>query len=455
MLKKNEEYVVDIVDNGYLGEGIAKIDGITVFIDQAIKGEKIRIKIIKVMTNFSYGKIVEILKKSKYRRDEDCSTYRRCGGCSLRHIEYSETLNIKKQIVENCIYKALKKEIKVEETLGMKSPMYYRNKLQYPVGLNGKNEPIMGVYSDRTHDVIETSKCLIQNEIAQEIANDIFEFIKLNKISVYNERTLRGTVRHIIVRIGIKTNEVLVTIVINDKSLKNEKELADMLTNRYKNVKTIIKNVNSENTNVILGKSEEIIYGEGYIYDVLGEYKFKISAKSFYQVNPVQTEVLYNIAIDHIRDKENNVAIDLYCGIGTIGIFASKYFKKVYGIENVSEAIEDAKENAIINDIKNIEFLHGDVEETLPELLKKEKIKPDVIFVDPPRKGLDNVTIAKLLEIKPKQIIYISCNPATLARDLEKLEEKYIIGKVQPVDMFPYTKHIETVSLLTLLTGEK
>ena len=456
MLKKNEEYIVEIIDNGYQGEGIAKIDGITVFIDQAIKGEKIKIKIIKVSTNFCYGKILEILEEAKERVEPDCKTYKKCGGCSLRHIEYAKTLDIKKDIVQNCLYKTLKKEIKVEETIGMKNPLYYRNKLQYPVGLNEEGNPVMGVYSSRTHDVVETKECFIQNKTCQEIANDIFGFIEKNKISVYNEKTLKGTVRHIIVRIGMKTNEVLVTIVVSDNNFKKEKELVELLTSKYKEIKSIVKNINSENTNVILGEKDETIYGDGYIYDVLGNYKFKISAKSFYQTNPIQTEVLYNTAVKQIKTKgKEKIAIDLYSGIGTIGIFASSYFKKVYGVEIVEEAIEDARENAKINDIKNIEFIQGDVENTLPEILEKEKIEPDVIFVDPPRKGLDNNTITKLLEIKPKQIIYISCNPATLARDLSKLEEVYEIKKVQPVDMFPYTKHIETVSMIILHTEEE
>lgn len=292
----------------------------------------------------------------------------------------------------------------------------------------------------RTHDVIETKECFIQNKLCQEIAKDIFEFIKLNNISVYNEKSLKGTVRHIIVRIGIKTNEVLVTIVLNDNNFKKEKELLEDLTNKYKEIKAIVKNINNENTNVILGKKEEIIYGDGYISDILGDYKFKISSKSFYQVNPVQTEKLYSTAINEVKDKENNIALDLYCGIGTIGIYASKYFKKIYGIEIVKEAIEDANENAKINGVNNIEFIHGDVEVTLKETLKKENVNPDIVFVDPPRKGLDNNTINTLLEIEPKEIIYISCNPSTLARDIQKLEKKYSTRKVQPVDMFPYTR---------------
>lgn len=473
MLKKNEEYVTDIIDNGFQGEGIAKIEGMTVFIDKAIKGEKVKIKILKVQTNFAYGKIIENLKKSEARVDkEDCATYKRCGGCNLRHIKYEETLNIKKATIENCLYKALKRDIKVNDVIGMKNPLYYRNKLQYPVGINKDQKSIMGIYSSRTHDIISAEECFIQNKECQYIANDIFKFIKENDIEAYNEKTLKGTVRHIIVRIGVKTDEVLVTLVLNDNNFKKEKELVDFLTKKHKNIKSIVKNFNTKSTNVILGEKTEVIYGDGYIYDILGDYKFKISPLSFYQVNPVQTEILYNTAINFVGADDSamhvpsvthefaqladvcplnsNIALDLYCGIGTIGIFASKYFKKVYGIEIVEQAIEDAKYNAKINNIDNIEFFAGDVEKILPQIIEKDNIKPNIVFVDPPRKGLDKKTVQVLQNLKPSKIIYISCNPATLARDIAMLDENYNIGEVQPVDMFPYTSHVEAVCELKL-----
>lgn len=458
MIKKNEEYIVDIIDNGFQGEGIAKIEGITVFIDQAIKGEKIKIKILKVQKNFAYGKIIEFIEKSNTRVEPDCSTYNKCGGCNLRHIEYSKTLKIKKAIVQNCMNKALKREIEINDVIGMENPLHYRNKLQYPLGLDEQNNPVMGVFSARTHNIIPTEKCFIQNEKCQEIAKDIFEFIKQNNVSVYDEKTLKGTIRHIVIRIGIKTNEILVTLVVNDDKLK-DKELVQYITKKHPEIKSIVKNFNTKNTNVILGDKTEVIYGTGYIYDILGEYKFKISPLSFYQVNPVQTEILYNTAMQFagVNDtaNKNNIALDLYCGIGTIGIFAAKYFKKIYGIEIIEEAIKDAKENAKINKIENAEFYAGDVEEVLPKIIEKENIKPNVVFVDPPRKGLDNKTIGALKELKPEKIVYISCNPATLARDLALLDESYEIKEVQPVDMFPFSKHVETVVLLSKLKTKK
>ena len=455
MLEKNQIYQVKIIDDGYQGEGIAKIDNFPIFIQGAIKGEEVKIKILKVQSSFAYGKIIEIIKQVKNRVESECKVYNKCGGCNLRHIDYEYTLKIKKAIVQNCLYKALNKNIEVKDVIGMKKPMFYRNKLQYPIGLNKDKQAVMGVYSNRTHNIVPVSKCYIQNEICNEIANDIFEFINKNNISVYDEVTLKGTVRHIVIRIGVKTNEILVTIVVNDNNLKKDKELVEYITKKYPNIKTIVKNYNTKNTNVILGDRNEIIYGSGYIYDILGEYKFKISPLSFYQVNPIQTEILYNTAIKSIEkkslaDKQIDIALDLYCGIGTIGIFASKYFKKVYGIEKVKQAIDDAKENAKINNVENIEFHVGDVEEILPQILKNINKTPNVVFVDPPRKGLDNKTIDVLKKIQPEKIIYISCNPATLARDLKELEEKYLIKEIQPVDMFPYTSHVECVVAMIL-----
>ena len=451
MLKKNQVYEVDIIDDGFQGEGIAKIENFPIFIQGAIKGEKIEIKIVKVQSSFAYGKILKIIKPSQERIEEDCKHYSKCGGCNLRHIKYDYTLKIKKAIVQNCLYKQFAKEIKVEDIIGMSNPIFYRNKLQYPIGLDSNNNPVMGVYSSRTHNIVSVNNCFIQDEQCSKIANDIFEFIKQNNIAVYNEEELKGTVRHLIIRIGKKTNEVLVTVVVNDDNFNKEKEFVEYITTKYSNIKSIVFNYNNKNTNVILGRRNKVIFGSGFIYDVLGGYKFKISPLSFYQVNPTQTEILYNTAIEFAElDNKKDIALDLYCGIGTIGIFASKFCKKVYGIEIVEQAIEDAKENAKINNVNNIDFYTGDVEKVLPEILEKIEKKPNVVFVDPPRKGLDNKTIDVLKQLEPEKIVYISCNPATLARDLKLLDEKYEIKRIQPVDQFPYTSHIEDVCILRI-----
>lgn len=450
MLTKNQEYIVNIIDNGFQGEGIAKIDGITVFIPKAIKGEKIKIKILKVTNSHAFGKIIEILESSQFRIALDCATYSKCGGCSMRHISYEATVEMKKNAVEVTLGKALGRNIKVSEILKMKNPYNYRNKLQYPIGVDENGKPVMGVFAERSHRIIETKECKIQDFLSQKIANSIYEFILKNNISVYNEEKLKGSLRHIVIRIGKKTNEVMITLVSNTESFGKEKELVEYITKKYPEVKTIVKNINNKNTNVILGKKTKILYGEGYIYDYLGEFKFKISPLSFYQVNPIQTEKLYNKAIEYAELSGNETIFDLYCGIGTIGIFASKNAKKLYGIETIPEAIEDAKNNAKLNNIENAEFFVGDVEKALPEFIKKRNIKPDAVFVDPPRKGCDKTALETIMQIEPNKIIYVSCNPATLGRDLKILEEKYELKKLAICDMFPFSKHVECVTVLQL-----
>ena len=473
---KNKEYIVDIIDNGFEGEGIAKIDGFTIFIPNAIKGEKARILIVKVNKNFAYGKILEVLEASDSRVEEDCDTYVRCGGCNLRHIKYEDTLKMKKAVVENCLYKELKRDVEVNEVLGMDEPKFYRNKLIYPVGTDKNGETIMGVFANRSHNIIEVKECLIQDKLNQEIANTVLEVIKRNNIKPYNEE-LRGgkdialnkrhgdfqssapycessfdcgNIRHIIVRNGKVSNEVMVVLVCNEKAANKvfEDDLVKALTTKYPQVKSIVKNINDKNTNVIMGEKNDVLYGDGYITDVLDGYTFKISPHSFYQVNPVQTVKLYNTAVEKVDLKKADVVWDLYCGIGTISIFLAKYVNKVIGIEIVEAAIEDAKENAKLNDIDNIDFYAGDVEKVLPKILEDKANFPDVIFVDPPRKGLDNNTINLIKSVKPRKVVYISCNPATLARDIALLEEEYELKNVQPVDMFCFTSHVENVAVL-------
>lgn len=449
-VEKNKEYIVDIIDTGFQGEGIAKIDGLTIFIPNAIKGEKLKILIVKVLSSHAFGKIVEIIEKSPYRIESDCTTYKRCGGCSLRHIKYEETLKMKQNAVQSLVNKTLANKIKVNETVGMENPYHYRNKAQYPVGLNKDGKPVIGVFANRTHEIIPINTCFIQNKQTEEIAKYIFEFLVKNNISVYNEKTQKGLVRHIVTKIGIKTNEIMCILVINGKEMPKEKELVEELTNKFKNIKTIVKNINTKNTNVILGNENINLFGDGYITDILGEYKFKISPMSFYQVNPIQAEKLYNLGVESANITKNDVVFDLYCGIGTISLFMSKFAKKVYGVEIVEEAIIAAKENAKINNVDNTEFIAGDVEKVLDELVNVKQIMPDIIMVDPPRRGLDNTSIENIKKVRPKKVVYISCNPATLVRDLAKLEEIYEVKKIKPVDMFPYTSSVECVAVIYL-----
>ena len=440
MVNKNEEYVVNIVDQGIKGEGIAKINGFTIFIPNVLKNEKVKIKILKVMSSHAFGKCLEIIEKSNSRIEKDCETFEKCGGCNLRHINYKDTLVLKKESVINTLRKEIEINFPINDCVGMENPLYYRNKLQYPVrsDVNGKYK--MGVFRERTHEIIETRSCKIQNEESQEIANFIISFLEKEKVPAYSEENQSGYLRHIVIRNAIKTNEIMVTLVINASKMPKEEELTRAIVEKFDKVKTVVKNINTKNTNVILSEKNEILYGKGYIFEILDEYKFKISPLSFFQVNPVQTEKLYKKAVEYANLEGYETIFDLYCGIGTIGIFASKNAKKLYGIETIEDAIKDARENAELNNIKNAEFFVGDVEKKLPSLLQEKDIKADVVFIDPPRKGCDKTALDTLLKIEPKKIVYISCNPATLARDLKILNEKYTIAELTPFDLFPFTR---------------
>lgn len=449
-VEKNKEYIVDIIDNGIGGEGIAKIENFTIFIPNTIRGEKIKILIVKVLSSHAFGKMIEIIKPSPHRTESKCITYKRCGGCSMRHVEYNETLKIKQNVVQNLVNKTLKNKPKVEEMLGMENPYNYRNKAQYPVGIDKDGKPVIGVFANRTHEIIPIQTCYIQNKHSEEIAKYIFNFLVENKITFYNENTQKGLVRHIVTKIGIKTNEIMCIIVINGEKLPKEDELVRKLVNKFGNIKAIIKNINTKNTNVILGNKNINLYGDGYIKDILGGFTFKISPMSFYQVNPVQAEKLYNLGVEFAEISKNDIVFDLYCGIGTISLFMSKFAKEVYGVEIVNEAIVAAKENACINNISNTKFIAGDVEKVLDDLVNAKKIIPDIIMLDPPRRGLDNISIVNIRKVRPKKVVYISCNPATLVRDLSKLEDMYDVKRIQPVDMFPFTSHVECVAVLQL-----
>ena len=450
-VEKNKEYIVDIVDNGFEGEGIAKIDGFTVFIPNAIKGERIKILIVKVLSSHAFGKVIEVIEKSEHRVEEDCATYKRCGGCNLRHIDYEETLNMKQRVVQNLVNKSLKNKIEVKPTWGMGNPYYYRNKLQFPVGKDKDGNAIVGVFANRTHEIIQLEECMIQERQATQIAKDVVNLINKYRVSVYDEKNQIGLIRHIVIKTGFRSREVMVILVINGEALPFQNEIVKELTEKYNEIASVVLNVNNKNTNVILGEKNINVLGNGYIEDFLGEYCFKISPLSFYQVNPVQAEALYNIAIENTEISKHDTVFDLYCGIGTITLFASKYAKKVYGVEIVEQAIKDAKENAKMNNIENVEFIAGDTEQILTDLIDNKKIIPDIVIVDPPRRGLDNTTINNILKIKPKKVTYISCNPATLTRDLSLLEDLYEIKMIQPVDMFPFTSHCEVVAILELM----
>ncbi len=445
MVEKNQDYEVNIIDMGFEGEGIAKIDGYTTFVKGAIKGEKAKIKMVKVNKDYGFGKLLEIEKMADCREEPMCEIFNRCGGCSLQHMTYEAQLALKTQMVKNTIKKSLGYEPLVNNIIGMGIPYNYRNKAQYPV-MNGK----IGFYADRSHDVVENKECYIQNKMIDEISKYAFELTKKYHVSCYNEKTRKGTLRHIVTRIGINTNQVMVTFITNGENFKSKELIVSDIINKYPNILSIMQNINSENTNVIFGEKCITLYGKDYIIDRLGDYKFKISPLSFYQVNPVQTEALYNVAKNYAALTGEETVFDLYSGIGTISIFVAENAKKVYGVEVVKPAVEDAKENAEMNEIRNVEFLAGEAEKVVPQMYEKG-IRADVVFVDPPRKGCDEKLLDTIIEMQAKKVVYISCNPATLARDLKILTNSgYEIKEVQPVDMFPQTVHVETCVLLTL-----
>lgn len=444
-VKKNDELIVDIIDYGADGEGIAKINGYTIFVLGALKGEKCKIHILKVLKTHAFAKVIQIIEKSSKRVEPDCSTFNKCGGCDLRHIAYGETLKIKQEKVQNLVNKMLKNKVKVNETVGMENPTFYRNKAIYPVTQDKK----VGIFAKRSHNIIPINECKIQTKISQEISKYILDNWE---DSIYDEETGKGLLRNIMVREGFKTDEIMLVLVQNgEKNVfeTNSKLKIENVIKEFPKIKTIVINVNTEKTNVVLSRKNIIVYGDGTITDRLGEYEFKISPNSFYQINPVQTEKLYNLAIEGAKLKKDDILCDLYCGIGTIGIFASKYVKKVYGVEIVEEAIKDAKQNAEINKVDNIEFIQGDVEVAFNKMLDNG-VKPSVVIVDPPRKGLDNKTVQNLCNLKLDRLVYVSCNPATLMRDLQVLEDVYKIDSITPVDNFCYSSHIECVAVLKI-----
>lgn len=436
------------VDYTYDGKGIVKKDNKVVFVDGVIKGEEVELEIIYESKNQTLGKLLKIIKPSSERIKPFCPLAKDCGGCALQHMTYKKQLEFKTNHVQDCINKFAKLDIKVNDCLGMENPFNYRNKSQVPFSMN-KKEICYGFYKQDTHKIIQMDTCAIQTEDADEILKTFKELLKRYRLSAYEEDKRKGIFRHVLIKKGFATNQIMVVLITNTNSFPNRKELVKELVKKHPNIKTVIQNINSRDTNVILGEKEIILYGTGYIEDVLLGVRFKISSKSFYQVNPIQTATLYSKAIELANLKSTDRVLDTYCGIGTIGLIASKNANEVIGVEIVSDAIKDAKNNARLNNINNVNFVLDDASKFMVDFAKiNEKI--DVVFVDPPRKGCDDKFLNSLMKLSPNRIVYISCNPSTLARDLCVLKEKYNITEIQPVDMFPHTFHIETIASLKL-----
>ena len=452
LIEKNKEYILDIVSQGYEGEGIAKInETFTVFIEGALKGERVNVRIVKSKKSFAYGKLLEVIEPSLERCEAKCSIHKRCGGCKLQYSTYKEQLNFKFERVKDCITKIGKlDESIVQFPLGMDEPWRYRNKVQLPIGMvNGELK--IGFFAPRSHEIIDMETCLIQDEIADKVVGITRTWIKKNNIKPYNidgKYDETGILRHIMIRRGFTTNEVMVVLVTNGSKLPNKDEFISLITENIPGIKSIVQNINSKPTNVILGQECITLWGESTISDYIGEFKFNISPLSFFQVNPVQTEVLYNKALEYAGLTGDETVFDAYCGTGTITLFLSQKAKKVYGVEIIPQAIENANINAKENNVNNVEFFVGESEVVIPDLINKG-IKADVVVVDPPRKGCDVKLLNAITNIDAKKIVYVSCDPSTLARDLAILEGNgYKTVRVQPVDMFPHTAHIETCVLL-------
>lgn len=452
MVEKNKEYIFDIISQGYEGEGIAKIDNrYPIFIEGALKDEKVRVKIVKVNKNFAYGKLIEVLEASEERVNPACAIYKRCGGCKLQHASYKAQLDFKWDRVKDCVSKIGKLDPSiVKYPLGMEEPWRYRNKVQLPIGLiNG--EVKIGFFAPRSHDIIDMESCLIQDEIGDKVVKLTREWIEKFNIRPYNvdgQYDENGIVRHIMIRRGFTTNEVMVVLVTNGEKLPHKEEFVDLMVKNIQGIKSVIQNINSKKTNVILGLESKTLWGEDTISDYIGDFRFNISPLSFFQVNPTQTEVLYGKALEYADLTGTEEVFDAYCGTGTITLFLSQKAKKVYGVEIIPQAIDNAWINAKENKVENVEFFVGESEVVIPDLINNG-VKADVVVVDPPRKGCDKKLLDAITNIDAKKIVYVSCDPSTLGRDLAILEENgYKTLEVQPVDMFPNTAHIENVALL-------
>ncbi len=447
MIEKNEYYDVLFSDMTHDGMGVCKVDGFPVFVPNALKGESAQIKITKVNKSFGFGRLMEINQKSPFRKEPICDHFSECGGCNLMHMNYQMQLDFKKYRTKETLLKLGKVQTKVNESIGMINPYYYRNKAVIPFGEeNGKM--VAGLYKARTHDIIDMKRCYIIPKITTDIVKYLKNvFIELN-IDAYNEQTGFGIVRHVVIRNSHKYDDISVTIVTATPKLPRKEILIKKLVNRYKRIVSIVQNYNPEKTNVILGKKSRVLFGEDFIRDEINGVYFKISHRSFYQVNPAQTEELYKKAIEYADLTQNEIIIDAYCGIGTIGLSAAKYAKTVLGVDVVKSAIEDARENAKNNKIENAKFVVGKAEEVIKTW---KNYDVDVLFIDPPRKGCDPEFLNTIIEMKIPRIVYISCNVSTLARDLNILQaSNYEIKEVTPFDMFPQTSHIESVTKIEL-----
>ena len=473
-MKKNDVVTVEVTDIGIGGEGIGKVDGYTLFIKDAVIGDTVEVKVMKAKKNYGYARLMRIVKESAFRVSARCPEARRCGGCQIQEMDYRKQLEFKNTKVRNNLIRlgSVEEELLdqiMEPIAGMEEPFRYRNKAQFPIGVDKEGNLIAGFYAGRTHQIIPVPNrdCVLGVPENKVILDQILDYMRKEKISAYDEERHKGLVRHVLVRYGFTTKEIMVCLIINGDKLPSSEKLLEKLT-KIPGMTSITYNINKEKTNVIMGSKVCPLWGQTYITDYIGNVKYQISPLSFYQVNPVQTEVLYGTALEYAGLTGKETVWDVYCGIGTISLFLAQKAQKVYGVEIVPQAIEDAKHNAEINEITNAEFFVGKAEEVLPEYYADyakehpgEHARADVIVVDPPRKGCERSVLDTMVQMEPERIVYVSCDSATLARDVKYLRENgYEIRKVKATDMFPQTGtkpdinqkvscHVETVVLLS------
>ena len=465
-MNKNDIVTVEITDIGVSGEGIGHVDGYTLFIKDAVIGDVVEAKVMKAKKNYGYARLMKVITPSEYRVEPKCAFARRCGGCQIQEMSYDRQLVFKDQKIRGNLERIggfTKDQIDtvMQPVVGMEHPFGYRNKAQFPFGTDKEGNPITGFYAGRTHDIIANTDCALGVEQNKEILEIILQYMRENKIKSYDEKTGKGLIRHALIRYGFKTKEIMVCLVVNGKKLPKAERLIEKLI-QIEGMTSITISSNTRRDNVIMGDSYEILWGQGYITDYIGNVKYQISPLSFYQVNPVQTEKLYGLALEYADLKGDETVWDLYCGIGTISLFLAQKAKQVYGVEIVPQAIDDAKENAKINAIDNAEFFVGKAEEVLPEYYAEyerehngETAHADVIVVDPPRKGCDETLLETIVKMQPEKVVYVSCDSATLARDLKYLcANGYEITVCRGVDQFPQSVHVETVVLLSRKTPD-
>ncbi|MBC1813800.1 23S rRNA (uracil(1939)-C(5))-methyltransferase RlmD [Listeria booriae] len=446
-VKKNDCLDVVFEDLTHDGNAVAKIDGYPIFVPQGLPDEIAQIKVLKTNKNYGFGKIIELTKESADRVTPPCLVYSQCGGCQLQHLSYDGQLRMKQKQVAQVMKRIGKQDVEVLPTLGMENPWNYRNKAQVPVGfVNGRL--VAGFYQQRSHQIIDMNTCLIQQEENNEVIQTARAIFAKYHVEPYDETTRKGVLRHLMTRFATTTGELMLVIVTTKLNFPNKAEILEELQQSIPELTSLVQNVNTVNTNVIFGEQTVVLAGREYIMDTIHGISFAISARSFYQVNPEQTEILYAEALKLAGLTGKETVIDAYCGIGSISLCLAKEAKHVYGVEIVPQAIEDARANAKLNKMENVTFAVGKAEEVIPDWFK-QGIKADVLVVDPPRKGCDDALLQTILKMKPKRVVYVSCNPATLARDMLVLTEGgYEAKMVQPVDMFPQTTHVECVTVL-------